>query len=169
VEAIARYVGLRVVPAPLGGDISGLLVTRKGSSTICVEERHHENRQRFTIAHEIGHHVLGHHFGEGENVHVDRVSMRSAKSSEGSDRLEIAANQFAAALLMPERVVELELQRLQDSPGEDVVRELARRFKVSTEAMAIRLSVLGYDRRTALSAVLTSKARTHPRPAAGTR
>ncbi len=36
-------------------DISGLLVTRKGASTICVEERHHEHRQRFTIAHEIGH------------------------------------------------------------------------------------------------------------------
>ena len=42
VEAVARHVGLRVVPSPLGGDISGLLVTRNGVSTICVEERHHE-------------------------------------------------------------------------------------------------------------------------------
>ncbi len=145
IGVIAKHLRLKVVPAPLGGDISGLLVTRQGVSTICVEENHHEHRQRFTIAHEIGHHVLGHHFGDGEQVHVDRISMRNAKSSAGTDMLEIEANQFAAALLMPEAIVERELAKIRSKDMGEVVRTLARRFKVSTESMAIRLNNLGYD------------------------
>ncbi len=145
VVAVARHLQLRVVPTPLGGDISGLLLTRDGVSTICVEENHHEHRQRFTIAHEIGHHVLGHHFGEGEHVHVDRISMRNAKSSEGTDLLEIEANQFAAALLMPEFLVERELAKVRSADVAEVVSVLARYFKVSAEAMAIRLGALGYE------------------------
>ena len=78
IEAVARHVGLRVVRTTLGGDISGLLVTREGVSMICVEERHHENRRRFTIAHEIGHHVLGHHFGSGRT--------RSRRSRDHEER-----------------------------------------------------------------------------------
>lgn len=145
VDAIARRLGLHVVRTPLGGGISGLLVTRKGSSMICVEESHHENRQRFTMAHEIGHFVLGHRFADDEQVHVDRVMMRSSKSSEGTDLLEIEANQFAATLLMPEKLIAKELAKLGSADMEEVVSALARRFKVSSEAMAIRLGALGYE------------------------
>jgi Zn-dependent peptidase ImmA (M78 family) len=145
VVAIAKRLELRVVKAPLGGGISGLLVTRQGVSTIIVEEDHHENRRRFTIAHEVGHHVLGHHFADGEHVHVDRISMRSAKSAEGTDVLEIEANQFAAALLMPEPLIERELAKMGTTDVKEVVSALANRFKVSGEAMAHRLGALGYE------------------------
>ncbi len=144
VESIARSLGLQVLRAPLGDDVSGLLVTKGGKSTIFVAEHHHENRQRFSIAHEIAHHALGHHFGD-EHVHVDRVSMRDAKSSRGTDLLEIEANQFAAALLMPENLVAREMKNVAGRDPEARVAELARRFKVSSEAMAWRLGALGYE------------------------
>jgi Zn-dependent peptidase ImmA (M78 family) len=62
VEAIAQKLGLAVVRTPLGDDISGMLVTKAGSTTICIANDQPANRQRFTIAHEIGHHVLRHLF-----------------------------------------------------------------------------------------------------------
>ena len=71
--------------------------------------------------------------------------MRNAKSSEGTDLLEIEANQFAAALLMPESLVEVELAKVDSSDVEEVVRLLSRCFKVSTGAMALRLGALGYE------------------------
>jgi Zn-dependent peptidase ImmA (M78 family) len=144
VELVAKRLGLTVVRSPLGDDISGMLVTKPGRVTICIAKDQHSNRQRFTIAHEIGHHVLRHVFA-GEHVHVDRVIMRNAKSSEGTDRREVEANQFAACLLMPEDMVHRHLRALQSRYVEDVVKKLAKQFKVSEQSMAFRLSTLGYD------------------------
>jgi Zn-dependent peptidase ImmA (M78 family) len=144
VDQVAEKVGLAVVRMRLGDDISGMLVTNDGTATICIANDQHPNRQRFTIAHEIGHHVLRHLFA-GEHVHVDRVLMRNARSSEGSDSREIEANQFAACLLMPEEMVHHHLRALKSRYIEDVVVRLAKQFKVSEQAMAFRLSNLGYE------------------------
>jgi len=144
VELVAKRLKLAVVRSPLGDDISGMLVTKTGTTTICVAKDHHPNRQRFTIAHEIGHHVLRHLFA-GEHVHVDRVIMRNSRSSEGTDVREIEANQFASCLLMPEHMVQHHIPALKSQDIEDVVRQLAKQFKVSEQAMAFRLSTLGYE------------------------
>ncbi len=144
VEAVARGLGLPVVRSSMGDDISGMLVSKPGMTTICINEDKHANRQRFTIAHEIGHHVPWHLFA-GEHVHVDRVIMRNALSSEGTDAREIDANQFAASLLMPEHMVHHHLQALKSQYVEDVVPKLAKQFKLSEQAMAFRLSSLGYE------------------------
>jgi Zn-dependent peptidase ImmA (M78 family) len=71
--------------------------------------------------------------------------MRNAKSSEGSDFREIEANQFAACLLMPEHLVHEKVKALKSHDVEDAVKRLARTFRVSEKAMAIRLGVLGYE------------------------
>jgi Zn-dependent peptidase ImmA (M78 family) len=144
VEAIARRLGLAVVREAMGDDISGMLVSKPGLTTICINKDQHTNRQRFTIAHEIGHHVMRHLFA-GEHVHVDRVIMRNATSSEGTDAREIEANQFAANLLMPEDMVHHHMQSLKSQYVEDIVPKLAKQFKVSEQAMAFRLSSLGYE------------------------
>jgi Zn-dependent peptidase ImmA (M78 family) len=144
VEAVARHLGLAVVHERLGDDISGMLVTKGGKTTICIATDQHLHRQRFSIAHEIGHHVLRHLFA-GEHVHVDRVIMRNAQSSEGTDIREIEANQFAASLLMPEEMVHQQIQALKSQYVEQVVPRLAKQFKVSEQAMAFRLSSLGYE------------------------
>ena len=147
VEQLAANVGLRIIATDdLGADISGLLVSRDGAASIAVRKTDPLVRRRFTIAHEIGHFVLRHYMTRNELVHADQhkqVMYRSPKASEGLDPLEVQANQFAASLLMPSKLVREEAARLQRPLFEDDVKLLAGRFKVSEQAMTIRLTTLG--------------------------
>ena len=102
-----------------------------------------KTRQRFSIAHEIGHFLL--HEGK---MYVDaRVNFRNALSSKAIDREEIAANAFAAELLMPEAFVIVEIKKVVDKletlDADIVIEALARKFIVSIQAMGIRLRNLG--------------------------
>jgi Zn-dependent peptidase ImmA (M78 family) len=93
----------------------------------------------------LGHFQLYHVSGI---IHVDKKSYyRDAKSSEGLDEIEIVANKFAAALLMPEEFVRKELEKHEDfiDLNEDIVAELARKFEVSATAMGFRIQNLGYS------------------------
>lgn len=140
VEAIAKRLGIVVQIVPLDDHLSGMSFVKDGHSVIVVNASHHPNRQRFTLAHELAHHVL-HKPYLAENVHVDTaVLARNDRSSAGVDSKEVQANAFAAELLMPQS----ELRRFGRVDVNDDVRvgELARRFKVSSTAMAVRLENL---------------------------
>ena len=148
VDSIACELGLAVIRTNLGADVSGMLITNKGASFVCVNERHHEVRKRFTIAHEIGHHVLGHQFEQGDHVLIDRgnfISQRGPRASTGMDPKEIEANQFAAALLMPAALIRSEVSKIAGKQPllDSHVASLAELFKVSEQAMTIRLTTLG--------------------------
>jgi Zn-dependent peptidase ImmA (M78 family) len=80
---------------------------------------------------------------------VDRqfqVRLRNKASSEGTDLEEQEANLFAAELLIPSSFLEDDLDRVEfvDLEDEAVVSRLAKRYKVSTQAMTFRLHYLGY-------------------------
>lgn len=143
VTAIADGCGVTVIEHDLEDTVSGVLVIRDGRGIIAVNEAHHPNRQRFSVAHELGHYLL--HCDAG-SVFIDAspVFFRDETSSEGSDRQEIEANAFAAELLMPEedirRVIGNKPLDAFDEPG---VRRLAARFGVSAQALTIRLTKLG--------------------------
>lgn len=146
VEDIARRLGARVVRMDLD-DASGLLISRRGTAPcIVVNQSHHMVRQRFTIGHEIGHLYLRHQFQRGAEVHVDRghaISFRNSRSETGTDALEIEANQFAAALLMPTEILRREVGKLGVRRlVEEQVEGLAHLFQVSPQAMTIRLGTL---------------------------
>jgi Zn-dependent peptidase ImmA (M78 family) len=144
VNQVAEALGLMILYQSLGDDVSGLLVTQGDTATICVQESHPAVRQRFTIAHEIAHFYLKHQFEPGEQVHVDegwKISARGPLTALGLDRQEIEANQFAASLLMPETLVRERLKQI-GRPSDVAVSELARQFKVSEQAMTIRLTTL---------------------------
>ena len=141
VERIADYLGLRIRLADLGQDCSGVLVRNGERAVIGVNWGHHNNRRRFSIAHEIGHFVL--HDGD---TYVDkgyRVNFRDLESGSGTKQEEVAANMFAAALLMP---ADLVWKAFQDQPfdltEDDGLEILARQFEVSTQAMTYRLMKL---------------------------
>ncbi len=85
---------------------------------IIAEGRCHPNRQRFSLAHELGHAQLEDDFGDADSLFGSQP--RTAFSCEPGDmsprpederskgrrrRLEIRANQFAALLLMPTGLV----------------------------------------------------------------
>jgi Zn-dependent peptidase ImmA (M78 family) len=148
VQLVAKRLGLKVVHVELGEDISGLLISKGDSTVIAIQQNDPPNRKRFTIAHEIAHFHLRHQFEPGEHVHVDRghlITPRNSRSSTGLDSKEIEANQFAACLLMPSKLLMRSIKSLKvTSLRDDHVAKLADEFEVSEQAMTIRLSTLGF-------------------------
>ena len=144
VEQLAERMGARVRYAPFDGQMSGLLHRSEDGNraVIGVNSRHPTVRQRFSIAHELGHLAL-----HKPAFQIDQhafVSFRNSKSSSASDPHEVEANQFAAALLMPEAFLRACLDQLGENPDvEESIRRLAQRFDVSAQAMTIRLTSLG--------------------------
>src|SRR6202166_665518 len=141
VDKIAKTLNLLLAALPADDEISGAIVRKDGRVVIVVNPAHHINRQRFTIAHELGHYFLH----EGLEEHVDenfRVAWRNADSSKAINWIEIEANRFAAELLMPTRFLELDLNSLENIDKRTVAL-LATKYIVSPEAMKIRLSQLG--------------------------
>jgi Zn-dependent peptidase ImmA (M78 family) len=142
VEQIARRRGVQITYELFEGDISGMLLRDQGRAVIGVNTRHATTRQRFTVAHEIGH--LEMH--KGQPVFIDRflrVNMRDGQSN--SD--ESQANAFAAELLMPRSLVPAEIDRVLSKRGDltppELISTLAQRFQVSPAAMQYRLINLG--------------------------
>jgi Zn-dependent peptidase ImmA (M78 family) len=107
-----------------------------GKVTIYYNPNHHENRIRFTIAHELAHFLLG-HLKENQTHYRDFTD--NFKSSTYNPK-EIEANKFAAKLLMPED----KLNFLIYKKGITSIKELAKIMKVSEAAMVYRLKNLGW-------------------------
>ena len=154
VYRVAKYLGIEVKPDNLGDEISGVLI-KQGNKIICgVNEAHSENRQRFTIAHEIGHFVLNHErnglFVDEHKVHFAQ-HYRDARSAEGTNWQERQANHFAASLLMPKTFLQNEIAQMSekgigfDLSGDmdEAVSSLADKFQVSPISMTYRIGKLG--------------------------
>jgi len=146
IEKLAAIVKAEIVLQPFDGEISGIVYRNSdGSAVIGVNSSDRRERQRFTIAHEIGH-ILLH---ADEELHVDKnfpIGLRSGLSGEGVDENEIEANQFAAALLMPADLIARDIEPLVGTDVLIAIHKLAKKYKVSEEAMSIRLSTLRYVR-----------------------
>jgi len=146
VERVAEFLQADVIKKDLDQDVSGFLLIAGGKRTIAVNNEHLSNRQRFTIAHELGHLMLHALDQDEDNVFVDRkVFNRNSDASQGVYRQEIEANRFAAELLMPKKLLLKAIDDLGDEidlSDDETLRDLASKFGVSTQAMAIRLTSL---------------------------
>lgn len=134
---VARGLGINVYTKSLGPSVSGMIIKQRADDPpdIFLNDEHAPVRQRFTCAHELGHHFGNYTWrGERKKTYVHR---RDSLSACGTDIEEMYANSFAAHLLMPEE----EVRRLHGK-GYDAVR-LARAFWVSIEAMTNRMGNLG--------------------------
>ena len=150
VEQIADFLGIRVLRSPDASGHSGFLLMGSSSKTpiIGVNSTQSPVRQRFTIAHEIGHFVLH----RSLPLHVDepasfRIERRSHVSTRGDDPKEIEANAFAAELLMPRQALSEDVEdsdALLDLTEDEDLSSLANRYQVSAAAMTFRLANLGY-------------------------
>jgi Zn-dependent peptidase ImmA (M78 family) len=142
VEKIAKALGAQVRFSPFDDELSGMVYIKDGVPIIGVYSLHHPIRQRFTIAHELGHLEL-HRQMITVNVHVDKsfpALMRDSKAATGTELIEIQANQFAAELLMPRTLVEQSLAGRQfDIEDDKPLEELARKFRVSKQAVEYRI------------------------------
>ena len=145
VGRLAKAEGARIFYQSLEDNVSGFLFRDHQQTVIGVNTHHAPVRQNFTTAHELGHLLLH----DQEQLHIDhdfRVRLRDDVSSQGTDEAEREANFFAASLLMPREFLEkdLEGQDSVDLLDDDMLRDLARKYGVSTQALAIRLKSLGY-------------------------
>lgn len=136
VDLIAHRMGVLLFPQDMPSAFSGHFYSetdpdnKSKRPAIIFNSKDPTVRQRFTIAHELGHYVLGH--GTSPRDAFDD-SMRKTKSPR-----ERAANLFAAHLLMPPTLVKLSL-----SQGIKTVDSLAKQYGVSRAAMSFHLINIG--------------------------
>ena len=146
VEAIARELGADVRRVALADGLSGLLVRDGGRKIISYSDADIEPRQRFTIAHEIGHLLM--HPGRphiAETTKLVNVSKREVSRNYADAREEREANQFAAALLMPGAAIidRWDLLASKVDNADSLAGQLAREYGVSKSAMKYRANNLG--------------------------
>lgn len=107
---------------------------------VVVNSAHPSALQRFTAAHELGHHLLGHTYSlDDERTVID--------GGQGTDPNEVAAHTFAANLLMPLAAVEFHLSRLgldsaQPSITSVAAYQLSVELGVSYTAAVVQLASL---------------------------
>lgn len=134
VAGLAASIGIQIEYVPMSDDISGFLRQRNGDWIIGVNSLHHRNRQRFTIAHELGHYFLHRDVGGFEDRALFRRELQF-------DRRESEANSFASKLLMPE--TEFRTFVLARRPSMSIT---AQHFGVSEAAARYRADALGEER-----------------------
>jgi Zn-dependent peptidase ImmA (M78 family) len=135
IEAIAEHCGATIVYERLKGSAARILGFGD-RAFITVDSESRRERQRFSAGHELGHWMM------------DRGKVASFVCAEklfatewSADNPERRANRYATDLLLPKFMFE---PRAKDKAIVfDTVRELARDFKVSLTATAIRLVELG--------------------------
>lgn len=96
-----------------------------------MNQKHHLNRQRFTIAHELGHYFL--HQDKLSNGIIDELNREDGVNNQ----IEFDANEFGANLLMPELIFR---QYWEENYS---VKNMADNFSVSESAIITRARFLG--------------------------
>lgn len=103
-----------------------------------------EVRQRFTLAHEIGH-LANDVLPQIDNPIIDKYETLYRSNTYGG--IETRANRFAAQLLMPlkplENFIEQERQKNPDLTAKEAIMLVATKFEVSKQAVFHRLQNLG--------------------------
>jgi transcriptional regulator with XRE-family HTH domain len=134
IEPVMAACNVRFTVESLPEALSGLVVVVGGTPIVAVRGGDPPRRRRFSAAHELGHVLLAHH----DTFHLD-VSRTDGVPPYYNWRHERAANEFAAALLMPAVLLQADIERT----ARPTAARLAARYDVSEQAMSIRLSVLG--------------------------
>lgn len=149
VEWLAKTIGIEIKKDDLEEiSLSGFAVQKNGKKYIGVNSLEPKVRQRFTIAHELGHLFL--HKDDAVSYDQGGVMLfREDHSGDGSDIKEVEANRFAAELLMPADSLREDIAKEgsfdfvnKDPSVEAIIKKLAEKYDVSDQAMSIRLTTL---------------------------
>ncbi len=141
IEDVADALKIKIGRAP-SKDFSGLLLRKDGAALIGINSDEHPRRQRFTIAHELGHFFLH----QSNEAFVDY--RRDGKKHPRTQK-EREADAFAASLLMPRQTLRKDFSKIaadsffDEEQLQSTVTFLADKYEVSEEAMRIRLMTLG--------------------------
>lgn len=132
-ERLAEHLSIEIRRSPLSG-CDGWCLSAGQRAVIRVNSRMAKSRQRFTLAHELGHLLLGVPSVIGE-------SLSDVLRSDNEEEKRV--NDIAAELLVPQDVVQATVKDLPVVAS--VLRRLAKQAQVSELAAALRVANLAAD------------------------
>lgn len=138
VHEIARALDIEEIKAIDCANFEALLLTgpTRDIGSICVNKKSGRRRQRYSIAHELGHFLCGwHHFNSDEGFRCSKQDMAVPLGDKQHIAQEKEANQFAIELLAPKRMVDRYLRGL---PELEQVLAMHDRLDISKTAAARR-------------------------------
>ncbi|MBD3007899.1 MULTISPECIES: ImmA/IrrE family metallo-endopeptidase [unclassified Streptomyces] len=152
VRALEEHFGIDVAQTDLPQGLDGAAWQTDHFRLVLLARTGVWTRQRFTLAHELGH-ILA------RDAQEMRTETHLAPGRQ-KDHTEIRANVFAANFLMPQAEIHAEVgaESAESGLSDDAFRALVVRFKVSPSALAARLHQLGLvtpDARNRLRGVTT--------------
>jgi Zn-dependent peptidase ImmA (M78 family) len=131
VYAVAENLGFEIHDYDFPDSMSAMMVVEDDIRAIGVNKSFSTVRKRFSVAHELGHFLLGHgNFADSVATFEDG----SYNYTDPQNRQESEANEFAAELLMPEPFLKKDF-----AEGAVSVPQLAKKYQVSEQAMWIQL------------------------------
>ena len=134
VEAIAFDSGVEVLYEALDG-CEATLVGFGSKAIATVRPSSSRGRERFSVAHEIGHWLL--HRGKSFQCRADDI----VQNYSADIRLEKEADEFASHLLMPTSIFQPAIKAA-NRPGLNDLQDISEQFEVSMQAVSIRLATL---------------------------
>lgn len=137
VVGIAKSYGIDVYQAELDNEISGAIryEQKKDKFEIIVNKNNAKARQRFTIAHELGHYFLHRDMLKNSDIHIDTLYRVMTEVDTKTKEKEKEVDYFAGALLMNRMTIEKLIENYS-------IEELTEIFEVSYSAMTVRLNIL---------------------------
>jgi Zn-dependent peptidase ImmA (M78 family)/transcriptional regulator with XRE-family HTH domain len=134
---IEQHFAVDVALSPLGTDVDGLCVHSGVAALILASTDTPDGRVRFTLAHELGHHLLG---------DPREVIEEAERDMFADNAVERRASAFAGHFLMPEQGVRSVLAWLGEEPNtvsERAAIALMEYFGVSMAALIYQLNIIG--------------------------
>lgn len=148
VNEIAIALGISEIIEIETNSFEGALLTNeeKSKAKILVKKGIIETRQRFTIAHELGHYLIPYHIPSAKGFECTSKDMREQDSAKatGRPKWEAEANTFASNLLMPASEFKQRFRKYREITIEMIV-DLSGNFSVSKSAFLYRLMQLADD------------------------
>jgi Zn-dependent peptidase ImmA (M78 family) len=128
-EKLAEFLKIEVWRSPLNCD--GWCLQTSNHSIIRINSNAPEVRQRFTLAHELGHLIFGIPTVVGESM----LELQSSTNEE-----EKMVNSFAAKILLPQKIAKTYIPEIPITSA--VIKRIAKKAKVSELFVARRLASL---------------------------
>lgn len=138
VDALAAALGFQISRRDLPHGEAGNTFTKRNQKYILVNQNDGLARQRFTILHEIAHHVL-----ELSSVHGEKVSSDELERYKGRPYEEVLCDVFAAECLVPWHLIQ-PIASEQEFTLQNLVA-LSERFEASRACVASRFAQASKD------------------------
>jgi Zn-dependent peptidase ImmA (M78 family) len=135
---------IEIYDSNLDSNVSGAIYHDNNIWEVFVNESHHPNRQRFTIAHEFGHYVsyVNNSYSKtylDTQGNVTDVMYRKQECNSEEEKMEQEANLIAARLLMKEDIMNKLIRENRE------ISDIAKQLRISVEAVSYRIKSFGYS------------------------